>query len=311
MHRSSDLSYLSERLGAVQLQKRLQQQVLLESAYMSRRLRAITRDTRWGILPLVEWGLKASGLYTRGRENAQRISITCNQLPFPIDGSVRVLHLGDLHFREGDNFAPIVCRALEALRGCYDLCVMSGDYRFAHRGPHQAAMKAMEQVRKAIEGPIYAVLGNHDVLEMVPCLESMDISVLLNESRKIDINGSSFSIIGTDDPHLYKTHDLKQAMHGIAENTPRLLLAHSPALYKSAAHGTCDLLLCGHTHGGQICLPGGIPFITSAPVPRRLAAGSWEILGLHGYTLRGTGCSGIPVRYFCAPEIAIHTLRRG
>ena len=78
-----------------------------------------------------------------------------------------------------------------------------------------------------------------------------------------------------------------------------------------AAHADCRLLvLCGHTHGGQICLPGGIPLYRNAPGCRREhLAGSWREGAMIGYTSRGTGSAGVAARFCCPPEVTIHILR--
>jgi hypothetical protein len=69
-------------------------------------------------------------------------------------------------------------------------------------------------------------------------------------------------------------------------------------------------MLCGHTHGGQLCLPGGFAVVRNAPVAAKFLAGAWTEAGMPGYTSRGTGASTVPARLFCPPEITLHTLRR-
>ena len=70
-------------------------------------------------------------------------------------------------------------------------------------------------------------------------------------------------------------------------------------------------MLCGHTHGGQICLPGAVPVMTSSKMPRRFASGQWREGGMQGYTSRGIGTSVVDARFYCAPEIVLHTLVPG
>jgi uncharacterized protein len=88
------------------------------------------------------------------------------------------------------------------------------------------------------------------------------------------------------------------------------LLSHTPEVYRQAAHAGFDLLLSGHTHGGQICLPGSIPLMLEAVLPRRMGAGAWQHGKMAGYTSVGAGCSVVPVRFNCPPEITLHRLRR-
>ena len=82
----------------------------------------------------------------------------------------------------------------------------------------------------------------------------------------------------------------------------------APEIYRQAAHAGFDLILSGHTHGGQICLPGGIPILLEADVPRALGAGSWRHRRMVGYTSVGTGSSVVPVRFNNRPEITLHRL---
>jgi predicted MPP superfamily phosphohydrolase len=88
-----------------------------------------------------------------------------------------------------------------------------------------------------------------------------------------------------------------------------VLLSHTPALFREAAAQGFAGMLCGHTHGGQICLPGGIPILTDTTAPRRLARRAWTYRGMAGYTSVGCGCSVVDARFHCPPEVTLHTLR--
>jgi predicted MPP superfamily phosphohydrolase len=155
---------------------------------------------------------------------------------------------------------------------------------------------------------IFGVLGNHDFIEMVPDLEAMGIKILLNESAKIKKGDECFWIVGVDDSSTLNVHDLNKSLRDVPREAFKVLLAHSPDIFYDAASHMFDYYLCGHTHGGQICLPGGIPIITNASCPRDYIAGSWRFGKMEGYTSAGTGSSGLFVRFFCPPEITIHQL---
>jgi predicted MPP superfamily phosphohydrolase len=86
------------------------------------------------------------------------------------------------------------------------------------------------------------------------------------------------------------------------------MLSHTPEIFRQAAHAAVDLLLCGHTHGGQICLPGGWPIFLDARIPRRLGRGRWQHAGMQGYTSPGAGASVVEVRLNCPPEVTVHRL---
>ncbi len=90
-----------------------------------------------------------------------------------------------------------------------------------------------------------------------------------------------------------------------------LVLAHTPEVADLAAGAGHDLYLCGHTHWGQVCLPGGTPIITALYANRRLAQGVWRQGAMLGYTHAGCGVSRIPVRFFTRGEVVMLTLGRG
>ena len=81
-------------------------------------------------------------------------------------------------------------------------------------------------------------------------------------------------------------------------------------MYREAAAAGFDLLLGGHTHGGQICLPGAIPITLDSVLPRRMGSGAWAYRGMIGYTSVGVGSCVEPVRLNCPPAITLHRLRR-
>jgi predicted MPP superfamily phosphohydrolase len=88
-----------------------------------------------------------------------------------------------------------------------------------------------------------------------------------------------------------------------------ILLSHTPEIYRQAAHADFCLLLSGHTHGGQLCLPGSVPLTLDSALPRPLGSGAWRYHHMDGYTSVGVGSSIVPVRFNCPPEITLHHLR--
>jgi len=257
--------------------------------------------------------LRITGLYGRGRRNLADIRIRRNSvripgLPQPFSGFT-LLHLTDLHL---DMHPPVVNRLIEQLREIeYDLCVVTGDFRARTYGGYAETLRIMERVRTQLAGSVYGVLGNHDFIEMVPALEALDIRMLLNESVAVKRDGSVIYLAGIDDPHYYRMDNLEKAASDIPANAVSILLSHSPEVYRHAAHAGFDLMLCGHTHGGQICLPGGIPLTYNIGCPRRLGHGAWRHHELQGYTSAGAGACVVEARFNCPPEITLHTLYSG
>jgi predicted MPP superfamily phosphohydrolase len=102
---------------------------------------------------------------------------------------------------------------------------------------------------------------------------------------------------------------MAKARAGIPANAASILLWHTPEAYREAEQAGFHLMLSGHTHGGQICLPGGFPLIIDADCPRRYAKGAWRYQNLIGYTSTGSGTSIADVRLNCPPEVTLHKLR--
>ena len=241
------------------------------------------------------------------RYRLQELDIPIRGLPADFDG-YRILHLSDLHIDEILDGGARLCRTVEAME--YDLCVITGDYRFETYGVYDETIARMRRLMEVLDPPdgVVGILGNHDFIEMVPHLESMGIRMLLNESHAIERGPHRVWLVGLDDAYYYEVDDLARATAAVDLAEPVVLLAHSPEVIEEAAASGVDLYLCGHTHGGQVCLPGGVPVIANARCKRSQIAGRWCLRQMQGYTHRGTGSSGLPVRFNCPPDITLHRL---
>lgn len=267
----------------------------------------------YSVHALMRLALQSVGLYGRGRRNATAIRIRANDvvipsLPAAFEG-FRLLQLSDIHLDMENEISHALAERVREAE--YDLCVITGDFRARTYGEIDPVMNAMAGLRMHIDRPVYAILGNHDFIEMVPDLEALDVRMLLNESVTIEHQGAAIHLAGIDDPHYYRADNLEKAADGIPEDEVSILLAHSPEIYLHAAYAGFDLMLCGHTHGGQICLPGGVALTYNAKCPRALGKGAWRWEGLQGYTSTGSGTCVVPVRYNCPPEITVHRLLAG
>ncbi len=221
-----------------------------------------------------------------------------------------ILHLSDLHIDGMPDHGERLSRIVGKLN--YDLCVMTGDLRFHMFGSTEPSLNGMKRLAESIKCPhgILGILGNHDFVEMVPALESCGIRMLLNEKVTIERGDAVIHILGLDDAHFYGANSLEKAIRGLGADEVKLLLVHSPEIMAEAARAGVDYYLCGHTHGGQICLPGNIPILTNARCARKYVGGVWQYERMAGYTSRGTGSSCLPVRFCCPPEITLHRLVR-
>ena len=268
----------------------------------------------WYFSPTVIRGaLKLTGLYGRARRNAENVQIRRHdmimpELPVAFDGFT-ILQISDLHV---DMSQGAMLRLIELLPELhYDLCVLTGDYRGKTFGPYDATIEGMARMRAHLAGPVYGVLGNHDSIRMVPALEAMGIRMLLNETERLVRGTQRIHLAGIDDAHYYRVDNIEKAAVQIPDGEFSILLSHTPEIYRQAAHADFDLLLSGHTHGGQICLPGAIPITLDATLPRRMGSGAWRYRRMVGYTSVGVGSCIVAVRLNCPPEITLHHLRRG
>ncbi len=258
--------------------------------------------------------LRITALRGRGQLNALRPVIRLVRLGLPTLPSsfsgMRVLHLSDLH---ADAPIPLVNGIIDAVRGlAVDLCVLTGDYRFEASGPCGPACEAMAQILAAVEAPlgVFGVLGNHDSASMVERLGHAGAAILVNTSAEIRRGRERIHIVGVDDPAYFGCDDLAMALAAVPGGEFKILLAHSPEAAIEAAHAGIDLYLCGHTHGGQICLPWIGAVWMNARCPRQFTRGLWRHANMLGITSAGAGVSLVPARFHCPPEITVIELLR-
>jgi predicted MPP superfamily phosphohydrolase len=308
-----DLAALEARVGRIHLRQRLGLEGEHEAHVFRRGTHFFHIENWYSVHGLIRAVLTLTGLHGRGRRNVLNIQLRENdvwlkRLPQAFDGYT-LLHLSDLHL---DMSEAHLERLIERVRGLkHDVCVLTGDFRFRTFGPYGPALDALARLRPHLGDPVYAVLGNHDTIRMVPGMEALGIGVLMNESVQIERGGESLTLAGIDDAHYFRTHNFHKAAGDIAPDACAILLSHTPEPYRLAAHADFSLMLSGHTHGGQICLPGGTPILTDCDAPRAFVRGAWRHHGLVGYTSVGCGSSIVDVRLNCLPEITLHRLHRG
>ncbi len=303
---------LAERIGHEALKRRLEKQALQESEQVWQGKNLLNPDRIPYFFETVEFLLKLSGIYDRGRRNFLDLKLVTNELSFKnlpeaLDG-LRILQLSDLHLDLEPELTPIILEHLEGLD--YDLAVITGDYRDDTKGSITNCLTYVEQICAAIKKPVYGILGNHDPIELIPALESMGLPLLMNETVTFEKNGANLYLSGIDDPHYYEGHDFDKLRGTVPEGAFSILLSHAPETHKQAVELGYDFILAGHTHGGQICLPGRIVVIHNGDCPSYMLAENWQYKTVKGYTSRGSGGCRLPIRFFCPGEITIHVLRK-
>lgn len=306
-------SALEQRVGRVHLQQRLGLETEHEAHMFGPGLKFFHRENWYSVHSVIRNALRLAGLHRRSQRNTLDIrvryhDIALGGLPEAFEGYT-LLQISDLHVDMHPDATRAVVERVQHLS--YDLCVLTGDYRAKTFGSYAATLEGMKTVRRGLKGPLYGILGNHDTIRLVPELEEMGIRILLNESVVIERGLSALYLAGIDDAHHYRLHNIEKAAEHIPAAGVAILLSHTPEPYRQAAHSGFKVMLCGHTHGGQICLPGGYPILWDAACPRALVAGRWRHGEMVGYTSVGAGTSVVRARLNCPPEVTLHRLRAG
>jgi predicted MPP superfamily phosphohydrolase len=257
--------------------------------------------------------LRLTPVYARGRRNALdlkkiELELELPGLPPAFDG-YRILQLSDTHLDHFPELAPAARALLEGIE--VDMLAVTGDVHGHPRASieHSTAllMEALAGVR--VLGPRLAVLGNHDPASMVGMLERSGFDVLVNRSILLQRGDDRLRVTGLDDVHSFYTEAALAAL-GEHDGEFRIALVHSAEVADDADAAGYALYLCGHTHGGQICLPGGRPLITHLKRCHHAASGLWRQGRMVGYTSRGLGVSDLPMRFNTRGEVVVVTLRR-
>ncbi len=304
------LDKLERRLGRLHAKLRLGIETDHEAQIFGQGITFFHIENWYSIHSVIRAVLCLMGLYWRGRRNAENIQVKHNHiiakaLPKRFDGFT-LLHISDLHVDMNEGAMRRLTQLIPDMT--YDLCVLTGDYRGPTFGPFDTALEGLARIRPHLKGPVYGVLGNHDTIRMVPGLEEMGIKMLLNECETILRGDEAIYLAGIDDAHYYRVDNIEKAASEIPDGGFSILLSHTPEIYRQAAHAGFNLLLSGHTHGGQICLPGSIPITLDSVLPRHMGAGPWKYGDIVGYTSVGVGTSVVAVRINCLPEITLHHL---
>lgn len=287
----------------------------LERRDLKRSERSLKRRTHYfeRTVRFLSLGLRAIGLWGRGFRNATQPRLVRHEvrlpgLPAAFDG-YRLLHLTDLHI----DLLPQLVEATRKIVGGVetDLVVLTGDY-YARYGQDDAELAApyaaIFDALRSRDG-IVGILGNHDSSGIPDIMSSLGVTMLVNETIALSRDGEEIYLTGTDDVHHYWSPAARRALEATPRDRLRIALIHTSEIADEAARLGYALYLTGHTHGGQVCLPGGFPPVTMG-MRRAYAAGLWRIGGMVGHTSRGIGASSVPLRFNCPSEIALITLKR-
>lgn len=268
----------------------------------------VLRDTRWPEVRDVEAGLPSDGC------------------------SLVILHISDLHGRSFGEGQRRIARLLAGLRP--DIVALTGDLADEHTRSLRPVVELLEILPSS---PAFFVPGNHDDLSPVAgalydALAGKGVTVLRNSRAVVTAAGMKISVVGIDDPYLGDPDLTLIRRHDPGATNLSILISHSPTLgakarrsleaghpeeglrtrtvLELASAAGFDLVLAGHTHGGQIKFPGfGALFVPGQPFPPRYVEGVYRVGNTVMFVNKGLGTSRLPVRFFSRSEIAVVRLR--
>jgi uncharacterized protein len=252
------------------------------------------------------------GFAVRHQVQLSRVEVKLAHLPAEFDG-LTIAHLSDLHLG--------IYTSADYLRRCVelvneqrpDIVALTGDYTYIDRQYVEPCADILSELRPRVGS--YAILGNHDYYQgagyTARAMRRVKINMLIDKRDRLEARGDKLSLFGVDDLY-YGDTDVVRLLRDVPEQEPRLVLAHNPDFIERFARRNqhVDLMMSGHTHGGQVRFPLiGAPHIDSS-TGQRYALGLNRCREMQIYTTRGIGTVGLPVRVACPPEIVLYALRQ-
>jgi predicted MPP superfamily phosphohydrolase len=242
----------------------------------------------------------------------RRYRVPILALPAAFEGFT-ILHLSDLHDKEfgrgGEELITLLARE------SFDLVVLTGDLVAGGTPRLTPALELIAGITRTSGAPVYSVSGNHDWrqergAEFNGRLCEAGVRVLSNGSVAIERGKDRLWLLGVDDP-VTKRDRLDRALSASDNSSPRVLLAHSPQPFAQAVQNGVDLMLAGHTHGGQVRIPLlGAPYVPAMGFFPRFDYGLYSSGPTTMIVSGGLGESALPIRFNMRPEVSLVTLER-
>ncbi|MDA2922985.1 metallophosphoesterase [Patescibacteria group bacterium AH-259-L07] len=243
----------------------------------------------------------------------ENVVIKIKNLPRSFEGT-KIIQLSDIHTKRFGRKEKAVLRIIQKLKP--DYVVITGDL-IDRKTKHLELCKPFwQEIGRLYQNRIFATFGNHlhanknvNVHEFENILQQCGIDVLVNESRKLERDGEYIYLVGVDDPRT-KHHNLKKALQQVEDAAVTILLAHSAEIMEDVSENQVDLILSGHSHGGQVKFPFIRPFWDPTIYHGKYNRGLFKIKDYTLYVNRGIGTSLLPIRFNSSPEITVFELRR-
>ncbi len=260
----------------------------------------------------------ADGLYREVYDfKVENVSLKISGLHSALEG-LRIVQISDIHAGYFVSQKPMqeASRLLRQQKG--DIIVVTGDFVNSHPAELSTIYRELERLSAPLG--VYGVFGNHDHFmpaiqheELMTAIQKTTIDLIINSNRKLSIDGANLAIAGIDNTGFNQNFGrLDRAADGISPDTTTILLAHDPTFWdKEVRRKThVDVMLSGHTHGGQIAfsIPGAT--ISPAQIVYKQWAGLYRDDNQLLYVNRGLGTVGPPIRIGVPPEISVFTLTR-
>lgn len=220
---------------------------------------------------------------------------------------LKIVHISDIHFRHFGAREKKLIASLKEISP--DYIFITGDLLDWTTENLFLTEDFLKKLSFVAPGRIYGVYGNHEhrnkrISQIKAVFKKSGLKILENESVFLE---ESFYLIGADDPHSNRD-DLKKALSGVENQYPKILLAHSPGVFKKIEQKNI-LILAGHTHGGQINIPILTEFVFPLKYDKKYKKGLFFEDEKWLYVTRGIGTTFIPARLFSPPEITIINLK--
>ncbi|MCK5491400.1 MAG: metallophosphoesterase [Candidatus Pacebacteria bacterium] len=246
----------------------------------------------------------------------EKINIKIENLPEEFEGT-KIVHLTDFHSK---NFGEREKKVLEILDDINpDFVFITGDFIDHKTKDIDSCQEFWRELGNKYQGKIFGVLGNHEYWNndagsefLKSLLNESGVVVLDNKNEKIFQGDEYIYLIGVGDPHT-GNDNLEKAVTGVEKDIPKILLAHSPDIVNNSEDiekEKVDLILVGHTHGGQVKIPFLRPFWTPTENRGKYASGLFEINDTYLYVNRGIGTTVLPIRFNCSLEVTMIELRK-
>lgn len=232
------------------------------------------------------------------------IQVTKYQIEDNYLSGIRIAFLTDLHLKKHD-FKRLDKIVELTNKNTPDIVLLGGDFANGHDYKKTMNMNIVAQKLNLINAPKYSVLGNHDWWAngelITSSLELNGITVLENSSVRLRIKRTFLDIVGLADLTTRKP-DITTALY--RTSVPRIVLTHNPDVYYDIMDEV-DLILAGHTHGGQFVIPFTPPLFVPSKYGSEFASGLIENTHNRMIISKGLGTSVVPLRFNCRPEIVI------